>query len=200
MNEENERFPKSEELLECVLTEKELLDKGGQLSKKNQERDRLEDEKKTITSEFKAKVDSCNAEIAKLALVVSSGRESRKIRCETRYNTPEHGMKSLVRLDTEETVKIESMSISELSNLWINRLGEIDDVFIFSDRKEVPLFDRETLTPEDIGKWEKLTSPLPAAELYTHPLENKKEYRVIKGIEDENILYMLQTKTKTAKK
>jgi septin family protein len=94
-----EKF-KTEELLECELTNEEYHERSDLLAKKNQERQRLESEKKAVTSEFSAKVNAAVAEINKLSLTISTRRESRNVKIEIKYNNPIVGQKTFIRADT----------------------------------------------------------------------------------------------------
>jgi len=192
-----ERFPKTEELLECDLTPEELIAKGGDLSRKNQEKSRLDDEKKTITSEFKAKIDACDAEINKLALVISTKKESRRVKCETRYNTPEKHLKSLVRLDKGETVKIAPMTQEEICDLFINGLGDQGDRFVFKTEFECPIIDRKDINENDTD-WESRTKAVQDYELVNEGIDKNStaSFRVLRG---EDNMYMLQEEKRSPK-
>ena len=109
------------ELLECVLTEKELLEYGQQLSRRNNEVTRLESQKKATVSEFTAKVDAAKAEINVLSEKVSTGREWRKVEVEVQFNYPVAGKKRIVRLDTKELVSECNMTADELQDLFIEK-------------------------------------------------------------------------------
>ncbi|MDD5699114.1 MAG: hypothetical protein PHH77_10905 [Victivallaceae bacterium] len=196
-----ERYPKTEEQLECVLTQDELVEMGRKLSKETQRRNSLEDEKKSVNSSLKASIDACNAEINRLGIIVSNGKEMREVECETRYNTPQNGIKSLIRMDTGEVIREQPMSSNERSDLFINAIGpqESDEdapVFVFANKLAVPMVDRESEGFSSEG-WESYKTPVDAKELVSHApgadgLE-KNVYRVVFGDDSEgDRKYLLQ--------
>ncbi len=195
-----ERYPKSTEQLECVLTQEELVEKGRKLSKETQRRNSLEDEKKSVNSSLKASIDACNAEINRLGIIVSNGKEMREVECETHFNTPQDGIKSLIRTDTGEVIREQPMSNNEREDLFINAIGprEADDfpVFVFANKLAVPMVNREA---EDFSSegWDSFKTPMEAKELVKHaPSEKGLEenvYRVVFGDDSEgDRKYLLQ--------
>jgi hypothetical protein len=111
---------KKTELLECQLTEKELLSYGQALSVKNKEVVSLEAQKKATTSEYTAKIDLAKAEIDNLSGKVSTGREYRRVEIRVEFNTPRKGKKTIIREDTAAIVREEDMSSDECQDLFID--------------------------------------------------------------------------------
>ncbi|MDD5599874.1 MAG: hypothetical protein PHV82_18165, partial [Victivallaceae bacterium] len=171
------------------------------LSKETQRRNSLEDEKKSVNSSLKASIDACNAEINRLGIIVSNGKEMRSVECAIHFNTPQDGIKSLIRMDTGEVIREQPMTSSERSDLFINAIGpqEPDDdmpVFVFANKLSVPMVDREA---EDFSSegWESFKTPMEAKELVNHaPSEKGLEgnvYRVVFGDDSEgDRKYLLQ--------
>ena len=183
-----------EDLLECALTEKELLDRGNSLSLKQQERDHLEKEKKAVTSSLGAKINAVVAEIGTLALAISSRKETRNVKCEKKWNTPTEGQVTIFRHDTKEVVKIMVMTDSEKKDLRINKMGDQEDKFVFVDKRGVPLIPNTACSQADADKWQSMGLPQEKSSLIEAPLDPKAIYRVIKGESgaDNSILYQLQ--------
>lgn len=188
-----DKYPISEELLEVVLKEEELLENAKKLSQRNQEKNRLESEKKTIVSQFSAKINSCDADIEKYSLIGTTGCESRMIKCETHYNDPEKGQKTLYRCDTKEKVRITSMCVSEINDLFINGLGDQIDEFVFKNETKYPMISNDDIDKNDMS-WNSVQGPIEAHDLMTFKTKKDKEYRVLKGFDDKGSVYMLQEK------
>lgn len=103
-----------QEFLEYKFNEQELKEISSELARATSEQNNLENEKKAVMSEFKAKIDTKAAERQKLAGHINTGCEYRYIDCEMMMNTPKVGRKTLTRLDTAEVVWEKEMSKEEL--------------------------------------------------------------------------------------
>ena len=194
-----EKF-RMEELLECELTNEELIEKGGLLSRKSQEKSRLENEKTAQASKYKASIDGCIAEIETLSLAITTRRESRTVKCDIKYNEPIQGQKTVTRTDTKGVVRIMMMSDAEKKDLQINGLGDQELMFVFIDKRECVLIDQADCSQSDAAEWESQGFPATNETLVEAPLDPKTVYRVIKGADPENsgaFLYQVQ-KRKTA--
>ncbi len=101
---------KIQRMLPCKLTQDEHIESAIILSEKLQELAGIEEEKKAANNIFKMKMDALETEIAILAENVKAGEEDREITCELVYNIPRRGMKSVVRLDTMETIEENDMT------------------------------------------------------------------------------------------
>ena len=95
--------------LRCDLTAKEIHDYSIQLANENKNNVSLEDEKKAVMSQYKAKLDESQAQINKLSGLVTDGFEMREVECEAHYHKPERGKKTIIRLDLNKTMAIEQM-------------------------------------------------------------------------------------------
>jgi hypothetical protein len=69
--------------------------------------------KKALSSDLKKEEDDINGEIAKLARFVTDAYDFRMIDCRVMFDSPEDGMKTIVRIDTGEVVRSERMSDDE---------------------------------------------------------------------------------------
>lgn len=88
----------------------EIHDMSLQLAAKTKERLSLEEEKKAVGSQFKARIDEVTATCNKLSNHVSDGFEYRDIDCRIEFHKPSQGRKSYVRLDTGKVALIEPMT------------------------------------------------------------------------------------------
>lgn len=105
---------KTKEFLKYQFTHDELHQKGSDLARINSELISIENEKKAVTAEFKAKQDGKQAEIEVISNHINNGYEHRYIECEVRFNDPNTGMKTIYRKDNGELVRKESMTEEEM--------------------------------------------------------------------------------------
>jgi hypothetical protein len=70
-------------------------------------------EKKISDGAFNERIKKCDAEITNLAKLYNKGYELAQIGCDIRYDHPEPGKKSYVRMDTGELVQTHDMSWEE---------------------------------------------------------------------------------------
>jgi len=102
------------ELLKYAFTHDELHQKGVDLARMNSEMLSLDNEKKSIVADFKAKIEGKTAEIELVSNHINNGYEYRRIECEIRFNDPNAGFKTIVRKDNGEVVRKEPMTEDEL--------------------------------------------------------------------------------------
>jgi hypothetical protein len=86
--------------LRYEFSREEITELAIELANHNQELRRIEEEKKSVVSEYGSKINISKERISSLSDKVSSGYEVRDIECEVRYHEPAKGMKTLTRLDT----------------------------------------------------------------------------------------------------
>ena len=104
---------KTKEHLKCILTEKEIREAGSDLAQKYSTITELEDAKKSLMSDFKAKIDAETAEAGILARKIQNGYEIRPVECEEIWEYDLHVV-STVRQDTGETIRERNMTADEL--------------------------------------------------------------------------------------
>lgn len=102
--------------LDYHFTETELIALGKELGESQLKLRQLDDDRKMVADEWKAKISSAEAHINSLSNKVSSGYEYRDIECTVTYNTPVLGDKTITRNDTMAIVKIMPMDESEQQN------------------------------------------------------------------------------------
>ena len=102
------------EHLEVKFTDAEKLEMGRDVARLNQEKRRLDQKlgeiKKQLTGEIAAK----ETEINRLMDLLSNGYEYRQVECRIDLDTPKQGQASVIRLDTEEVVRVRRMNDEEL--------------------------------------------------------------------------------------
>jgi hypothetical protein len=91
----------------------ELADTATKLVQALTDQETAETEKKTSDAVFKERIGKHAAEANELAHRYSKGGETAQIGCDIRYDTPEVGKKSYIRMDTGETVEVHEMNWEE---------------------------------------------------------------------------------------
>jgi len=104
---------KTKEHLKCILTEEEIKESGAQLAKSYSDITDLEEEKKSVVSDFKAQIDKATAEASLLARKIQNGYEFRNVGCEEIWDYDEK-LVYVVRVDTGETIRSRVMTSEEL--------------------------------------------------------------------------------------
>jgi hypothetical protein len=95
--------------LRCDLTAQEIHDFSLKLAQENKNYTAIEDELKSVKSQYKAKLDESDAQINKLSGLVTDGFEMREVECEVHYHKPTQGKKTIIRMDQNKTTAVESM-------------------------------------------------------------------------------------------
>ena len=90
--------------LTCKLNPTELAEEAQKLTDLLVEIDTLEGKKKAVASDLKGKIDALKARVKELTGVVNHG-EVREVECQWDFDW-ESDMKALIRLDTDEEVKV----------------------------------------------------------------------------------------------
>lgn len=109
--------PKKTELrLRVNYTRDEIVELAKKLAETVDEQARAEDEKKAVNGQMKAKVDGITARMGEITGKITSGFEYRLTACEVRYDDPKQGLKTVIRLDNQDVVSCEPMSLSELQS------------------------------------------------------------------------------------
>ncbi len=105
---------KIEMQLRHTFTPNETIEIARKMAESSRELAQAEDEKKAVTSQLKAKVDGISARVTEYAGKINAGFEYRNTQVLVKYNTPKTGVKRMVRLDTNENIGDEDMSMSEM--------------------------------------------------------------------------------------
>ena len=99
--------------LKYQFTEAELKEKAVQLARECRQNEEIEDDKKRVMSDFKAKIDAHQAQISLLSGHINSGDDFRDVECHVNLNSPIPGRKTFMRIDTAEIVAEEDMTKEE---------------------------------------------------------------------------------------
>jgi hypothetical protein len=104
----------TKEFVKYQFTHDEIHAMGADLARVATEHRNIDNERKAIASEFKAKLDGKSAEIEMISSHINSGFQHKYVDCKCVYNDPQPGFKTTYRHDSGEIVKTESMSPDEL--------------------------------------------------------------------------------------
>ena len=99
--------------LKYVFTEEEKRGLAENMVRKVTEAEDLEDQKKAVTSEYTAKINSAQAEAQSTAKKLTSGFEMRSVDCEEQLDYDQKKV-TTIRLDDGEIVENRTMSNLEL--------------------------------------------------------------------------------------
>ena len=112
------------EFLRYHFTEDEKKDLAQSMAQSVTKARDLEEEKKTITSQFSSQINEANANANSIAQKLGSGFEMRTIDCEERWNFETKTI-TTVRLDTKERVRERTMSNRECQeDMWEEKKDE----------------------------------------------------------------------------
>jgi galactokinase len=107
---ENPVIPTTEKRsLRVDLSAIEVHDYSVKLANANKSIVSIEEEKKSVNSQYKARVDEKKASINKLSALVTDGFEMRDVECTIEYNKPEPGRKTIIRNDLNKVHAVEKM-------------------------------------------------------------------------------------------
>ena len=80
------------------------------LAGKTKEVSSLTEEKKSVVSQWTAKINEAKATCNSLSFKVADGYEHREVECEVIFNQPTNGKKTIIRKDSNTLVGIEAMT------------------------------------------------------------------------------------------
>lgn len=118
----SKRKETTEELLRYTFTPEEKQVLSDKLALACQEKYTAEEEKKSAMAGFKKRIDEEAANMNHFSRLVNNGWEMRPTECRIDYNTPVHGTKRIIRIDTGELVREIVMTA-----------GEYQDTLLFVD-------------------------------------------------------------------
>ena len=105
----------SNEYCKYVLNEEEKRDIALTMAQKVSELNQAEDDKKSVMSDFKSRIDGLSAEVNRSATLLNNGYEMRNIKCEV---IPDYESKifRFIRTDNYEEAKTRKMTSDDLQN------------------------------------------------------------------------------------
>ena len=101
----------------------ELADVAQKMAQAQSDMESAEAEKKVSDGVFNERIKKHAAEVSEHAQKYNKGGETAQIGCTIRYDIPEVGKKSYIRMDTEETVEVHDMSAEEKQETFQFPLG-----------------------------------------------------------------------------
>lgn len=107
------RQTKCKRILECKLTNEELILRAKTMSQTMNKHKAAEDRLKSATSQIKAEIQQLESEINGHQVVVASGNEFRELECVITYNWDDK-TRSITRPDTGEIVEVDIIPESDL--------------------------------------------------------------------------------------
>lgn len=111
------RTQKTSRYLRHDYTDQEMKDLSKHLNAALKEKKSLESTKKSVMSDYKARIDYKTAELDSISLQCSQGWEDRDTECTVYFNTPKTGMKRVVRDDSGEIVEELAMTKQEMQEV-----------------------------------------------------------------------------------
>ena len=102
------------EHLEVKFTDAEKLEMGRDVARLNQEKRRLDQKLTEIKKQLTGEISGKETEIDRLMDLLSNGYEYRQVECRIDLDTPKQGQASIIRLDTEEVVRVRRMTDDEM--------------------------------------------------------------------------------------
>ena len=96
----------------CKLTTTETVERGQELDRQEEKYQRIDTEKKSVAKRFTGELEEAGMEIARLAGIITAGKEPRQIECEI-VADPVRLVIAYVRTDTGEEVESRPMTAEE---------------------------------------------------------------------------------------
>lgn len=133
-------LPHSEKrTLRYDFTASEIHDLSVQLANETKKVVSLTEEKKSVNSQWTAKINESKAACNNLSFKVADGYEHREVECEVIYNQPEQGKKTIIRKDSNSLVGVEAMTAHD----W-DLINQENNLFNQNGREENLLNEPET--------------------------------------------------------
>lgn len=129
MNElEKSQYETCQRSLEYYFTDDEKMQMSQQLAVETQNKRRLEDQKKAVTSQYGSQINEKAESINSLSDKIAAGYEYRNIECTVQWHTPTKNKKLITRSDTGENF-VENMTEYDhnLFNQYQEKLQEEAD-------------------------------------------------------------------------
>jgi hypothetical protein len=125
------------------FTAVEIHDLSLQLANETKKAVSLTEEKKSVTSQWTAKINESKAACNNLSFKVADGYEHRDVECEVIFNQPANGKKTIIRKDSNTMVGVEAMTTSD----W-NKINEENNLF-GKDDDEAQEVDKDLLNEDE---------------------------------------------------
>ena len=99
-------------MLDCRLTDDELLSRGEYLSTLVQEKESLELQKKEVATDYKTRIDDKTSRANEIAKIIKQGFEERAVEVTEQSDYTARTI-AIIRIDTGEVVNTRSMAIED---------------------------------------------------------------------------------------
>ncbi len=102
------------ESIKYTFSQNEIRELGEGLAREAQCVFDLREQKKNVVTQMGAQITAANKRVADLTTKINNGYELREVECLYVMETPRPGMKRIIRLDTNEVVREEAMTMQEM--------------------------------------------------------------------------------------
>ena len=102
------------EAIKYTFGPEEIRELGESLAREAQNVFDLRGEKANTMATYTASIKSAEKRVGDLTTKINNGFEMREVECLAMLETPRPGMKRIIRLDTNETVREEAMTVAEM--------------------------------------------------------------------------------------
>lgn len=102
------------EALKFTFGPTDIQDLGQKLARENQNVYDLESRKKEIDAEMAAQIKSANNRCSELTTKLNNGYEMREVEVLVLFDEPKQGIKRIVRVDNNEHLRDEAMTLEEM--------------------------------------------------------------------------------------
>jgi hypothetical protein len=104
------------EPIKYFFTPQEIIDLGDVLAREWSHNEDLQRQKALAAAEFTAQMKAADAKCSEIASKIVDGYELRSVECMILLETPRPGMKRIVRIDTNQVVREEAMTVQEMQS------------------------------------------------------------------------------------
>lgn len=143
----NKPVRKTTQHLRIKFSGAEIEHKAQQLAQHCQDLGRIDSEQKSANKQFTARKAAAQSQIDLLTEEISSGHRTGMVDCEWRLNTPVDGQKTLVRLDNQQTERIEGMTDADRQGVFEDILGTVEKTV---EQKGVGEIDPDQVDETDV--------------------------------------------------
>lgn len=102
------------EAIKYTFDETEIRLLGESLARESQTVFDLREQKASVAAEFAGKIKTGEGRLGELTTKINNGYELREVECLVLLETPRPGLKRIVRIDTNEMVREEAMTMQEM--------------------------------------------------------------------------------------
>jgi hypothetical protein len=110
--------PRQVEAVRYNFTLEEIRILGESLAREAQTVFTLREQKKEVSAALGSQITEANGRVASLTDKINQGYEMRDTECRTAMDTPRRGIKSIIRLDTGDAIREESMTAEEMQEAF----------------------------------------------------------------------------------